>query len=166
MSLLFHSHNQSLTGRKDEVEMLKEELVRKDRLLELTERKLKVLDGAYADMSEKYVVPLSCAPRWVTCVLISFLHLVCCLVGCCRYFVSVAVFAKMNATTEGYYCNIDVHQLYAEAQRLQVEALLYFVGNCAQAAVLPVCPCVQIDPPEWPQWITLEIQKNATRMRG
>lgn len=41
-------------GRKDEVEMLKEELVRKDRQLELTERKLKVLDSAYADMSEKY----------------------------------------------------------------------------------------------------------------
>ncbi len=34
--------------------MLKEELVRKDRQLELTERKLKVLDSAYADMSEKY----------------------------------------------------------------------------------------------------------------
>ena len=33
--------------------MLKEELVRKDRQLELTERKLKVLDSAYADMSEK-----------------------------------------------------------------------------------------------------------------
>jgi hypothetical protein len=44
----------SCTGRKDEVEMLKEELVRKDRQLELTERKLKVLDSAYADMSEKY----------------------------------------------------------------------------------------------------------------
>lgn len=101
----------TLLGRKDEVEMLKEELVRKDRQLELTERKLKVLDSAYADMSEKY-------------------------------FVSVAVFAKMNATTEGYYCNIDVYQLYSEAQRMN------------------------IDPHEWPQWITQEIQKNATRMRN
>lgn len=44
----------AIPGRKDEVEMLKEELMRKDRQLEMTERKLKILDSAYADLAEKY----------------------------------------------------------------------------------------------------------------
>ncbi len=53
-----------------------------------------------------------------------------------RYFVSVAVFAKMNATTEGYYCNIDVYQLYSEAQRMNVRhpvtttALVCMYAHC------------------------------------
>ncbi len=58
-----------------------------------------------------------------------------------RYFVSVAVFAKMNATGEGYYCNIDVHELYAKAKEMR------------------------IDVNEWPEWITKHIQQTAVRIR-
>jgi hypothetical protein len=118
------------TGRKDEVEMLKEELVRKDRMLELTERKLKVLDGAYADMSEKYAHrPLVPFITWLLYSPSSNLATLFFLRS--RYFVSVAVFAKMNATTEGYYCNIDVYQLYFEAQRLKVTSptIVPFLGH-------------------------------------
>jgi len=56
-----------------------------------------------------------------------------------RYFVSVAVFAKMNAATEGYFCNLDVYHLYAEAVRQRIQ------------------------PENWAQWITEEIQKNSSK---
>lgn len=56
-----------------------------------------------------------------------------------KYFVSVAVFAKMNAATEGYFCNLDVYHLYAEAVRQRIQ------------------------PENWAQWITEEIQKNSSK---
>jgi len=55
--------------------------------------------------------------------------------------VSVAVFAKMNAAAGGCYCNIDVHDLYAQAQRERVP----------------------LD--DWPSWITKQIQSNSRRIR-
>jgi len=47
-----------------------------------------------------------------------------------RYFVSVAVFAKMNAATEGYFCNLDVYHLYAEAVRQRVSSL-FPISECS-----------------------------------
>ncbi|KAL6078979.1 Pleckstrin y domain-containing A member 2 [Balamuthia mandrillaris] len=53
-----------------------------------------------------------------------------------KYFVSVAIFAKMNAVQEGRFKNVDVHRLYSRVLEEQI----------------PIT--------EWPQWITRQVMSD------